>query len=37
MQFVEYDPRAHKLETLANFAIWVQSTFPNAMVKTGID
>jgi Arf-GAP/SH3 domain/ANK repeat/PH domain-containing protein len=25
MKFVEYDQRAHKLETLANFAFWVQS------------
>lgn len=24
-KFVEYDQRAHKLETLANFAFWVQS------------
>jgi Arf-GAP/SH3 domain/ANK repeat/PH domain-containing protein len=24
--FVEYDPRAHKLETLASFAVWVQNT-----------
>ncbi|KAH7073051.1 ARF GTPase-like protein activator [Paraphoma chrysanthemicola] len=24
--FVEYDQRAHKLETLANFAFWVQNT-----------
>tara|TARA_R110002003_G_scaffold97_12_gene7849 strand:- start:35380 stop:36906 length:1527 start_codon:yes stop_codon:yes gene_type:complete len=27
MKFVEYDQRAHKLETLANFAFWVQSRF----------
>jgi Arf-GAP/SH3 domain/ANK repeat/PH domain-containing protein len=25
IKFVEYDQRAHKLETLANFAFWVQS------------
>jgi len=25
MKFVEYDQRAHRLETLANFAFWVQS------------
>lgn len=24
-QFVEYDPRAHRLDTLATFAFWVQS------------
>jgi hypothetical protein len=27
IQFVEYDQRAHRLETLANFAFWVQSRF----------
>lgn len=37
LQFVEYDQRAHKLETLANFAVWVQSRVPLTMVKTGID
>ena len=26
MKFVEYDQRAHRLETLASFAFWVQST-----------
>jgi Arf-GAP/SH3 domain/ANK repeat/PH domain-containing protein len=26
-KFVEYDQRAHKLETLANFAFWVQSRY----------
>ena len=26
IQFVEYDQRAHRLETLANFAFWVQNT-----------
>lgn len=25
MKFVEYDQRAHRLESLANFAFWVQS------------
>ncbi|EOA81069.1 uncharacterized protein SETTUDRAFT_144329 [Exserohilum turcica Et28A] len=24
--FVEYDPRAHRLETLASFTVWVQNT-----------
>jgi Arf-GAP/SH3 domain/ANK repeat/PH domain-containing protein len=28
MKFVEYDQRAHKLETLANFTFWVQSESP---------
>ena len=28
MQFVEYDQRAHRLETLASFTFWVQSTSP---------
>lgn len=28
MKFVEYDQRAHRLETLANFAFWVQSKVP---------
>jgi hypothetical protein len=27
VKFVEYDQRAHKLETLANFAFWVQSRY----------
>lgn len=27
MKFVEYDQRAHKLETLASFAFWVQSVY----------
>lgn len=27
-KFVEYDQRAHRLETLASFAFWVQSTGP---------
>lgn len=27
VKFVEYDQRAHKLETLANFAFWVQSKY----------
>ena len=27
MKFVEYDQRAHRLETLANFAFWVQSMY----------
>lgn len=27
VQFVEYDPRAHKLLTLASFSYWVSSMF----------
>ncbi|KAJ9139102.1 PH domain-containing protein [Pleurostoma richardsiae] len=26
--FVEYDPRAHRLDTLASFSFWVQNTTP---------
>lgn len=33
MKFVEYDQRAHKLETLANFAFWVQSMPPRQFRK----
>lgn len=25
LQFVEYDPRAHRLDTLASFSFWVSS------------
>jgi Arf-GAP/SH3 domain/ANK repeat/PH domain-containing protein len=28
LKFVEYDQRAHKLQTLASFAFWVQNTTP---------
>jgi Arf-GAP/SH3 domain/ANK repeat/PH domain-containing protein len=34
IKFVEYDQRAHKLETLASFAFWVQSTYDQAQTKT---
>lgn len=27
LQFVEYDQRAHKLSTLAQFSFWIQSGF----------
>lgn len=27
VQFVEYDQRAHRLNTLVTFSFWVQSTF----------
>jgi hypothetical protein len=28
LKFVEYDQRAHRLETLASFTFWVQSSYP---------
>lgn len=30
-KFVEYDPRAHRLETLASFTVWVQSASPSEL------
>ena len=35
MKFVEYDQRAHRLETLANFAFWVQSMSSFCHAYTG--
>lgn len=37
VKFVEYDQRAHKLETLASFAIWVHSMQSPSPTRRGTD
>lgn len=34
-QFVQYDSRAHELQTLASFSFWVQSMSPTGCYPSG--